>query len=227
MYDRQSIYLTWGGVIGTTASPIDVWQCGVKFAPISAGAPAPSPRIFDQVVNAIGLRLADYHGAASSLINSGAILTHVKIAQLGLDGRYVVDPLEWTTPVTPGGGGSLGAPQLAMVVSLRSGSTLGKANYGRFYLPWTAVNLSSITAKLTVAQREALLADSVDMLTDIQGNLRGAGGLAADLRASIMSNEGSGVTKLVEAVRVGDVVDTQRRRRNKIPETYSVAAFPA
>ena len=224
-YDRQSIYFTWGGVIGSAVAPIDVWQCGVKFAPVGAGEPAPSPGAFESVAESISTRLVAYHSAPSSLVNTGAILTHFKLAQLGTSGHYVTDPFEYTTPNTNGGGGSLGAPQLAMVVSLRSGSTLGRANYGRYYLPWTAVNLSSLTAKLTAGQAAALVNDSVDMLSDVQGLLQSVGGLAAPLRLSIMSSEGAGTSRLVENLRVGDVVDTQRRRRNKIRESYEVAAY--
>ena len=40
---------------------------------------------------------------------------------------------------------------------------------------------------------------------------------------SIMSSKGAGTTKGVTTVAVGNVVDTQRRRRNRLTENYGTA----
>ena len=44
------------------------------------------------------------------------------------------------------------------------------------------------------------------------------------VRASIMSQALPLTSKQILEVRVGNVVDTQRRRRNQLPETYATAA---
>jgi len=43
---------------------------------------------------------------------------------------------------------------------------------------------------------------------------------------AIMSKVGSGTTKAVTAIKVGNVVDTQRRRRSSLVESYFSQVYP-
>ena len=52
-----------------------------------------------------------------------------------------------------------------------------------------------------------------------------ADGFVGDARVVIMSSVGAGTTKVATTVRVGNVRDTQRRRRNGIPEAYQSAVL--
>ena len=96
--------------------------------------------------------------------------------------------------------------QCAPVVTFRT-STLSRAGRGRFYAPSLAVDQVA-AGRMTTAARDTL-ADAAEEL--VQG-LTSAGGNV------VIYHRGSGTTTTVTSLDVGDVIDTQRRRRNKLIE---------
>lgn len=97
--------------------------------------------------------------------------------------------------------------QCAPVVTLRT-ATLSRAGRGRFYAPSLAVDQVSAGRMLTTARDT--LADAAEDL--VQGLTSAGGNL-------VIYHRGSGSTTLVTSLDVGDVIDTQRRRRNKLIES--------
>ena len=91
--------------------------------------------------------------------------------------------------------------------------------YNRFYVP--IVNLSG-TGQYKLSSGEAQnVADAWgDYFQLTNGNLATVAG-TDDTQVSVVSNSGTGYQNPAIKVRVGDVIDTQRRRRNKINETYA------
>ena len=96
--------------------------------------------------------------------------------------------------------------QCAPVVTLRT-STLSRAGRGRFYAPSLAVDQVA-AGRMTTAARDTL-ADAAEDL--IQGLTAGGGNV-------VIYHRGLGTTTTVTSLDVGDVIDTQRRRRNKLIE---------
>ena len=97
--------------------------------------------------------------------------------------------------------------QCAPVVTLRT-ATLSRAGRGRFYAPSLAVDQVA-AGRMTTAARDTL----ADAAEDLVQGLTSAGGNL------VIYHRGSGSTTIVTSLDVGDVIDTQRRRRNKLIES--------
>jgi hypothetical protein len=226
MYDVQQIYLTWGGSLGSVGTNVgkEIWQCGVRFAALGGvGTPIGGFGAFDlgDVANAI----ATYHADPTLHLANDTRLSWVKAALLRVDGEYATEPRLHTFPSgVQGGGGSnsLQAFQVSLAVTLWSGETLGKANYGRFYLPAMNITRTYGSGTLTSFYTDQIATATRTMLQAVDGELST---LNYDWRLAIMSSLGNGTHKPVAQIKVGDVLDTQRRRRNALDETYAVLPY--
>jgi len=96
--------------------------------------------------------------------------------------------------------------QCAPVVSLRT-NTLSRSGRGRFYAPSLAVD-QVVAGRMSITARDTL-ADAAESL--VAGLTAGGGTL-------VIYHRGSASTTPVTSLDVGDVIDTQRRRRNKLIE---------
>lgn len=122
------------------------------------------------------------------------------------------------TPVLPGLGIQETLPQQnAIAVSLTAGlRPNGTPFRGRFYLP---------APQITVLIGDGLLDPNVqsNILTQIQGHFTRLA--AAGHVPSVWSRTVEDLVQAVTQVRVGNKIDTIRRRRNALPETYVAAAI--
>lgn len=123
------------------------------------------------------------------------------------------------------GNGTAGMPlQTSMCVSLRTPFP-GASNRGRLYWPALAYSFQSGTVRFGSTSVSAVATGMVTYL----------GAIGAAIKANIPGPDAfqlsvySGTKHTlrgVTALQVGDVPDTQRRRRDSVPETYTTAAFP-
>ena len=134
-----------------------------------------------------------------------------------------MDPLIADTD-TPDSGTATGIPpQNTVVLSLRSGFTVGKGNYGRMYLPHTTLGTQTDSPFAASANTAAIALTAKDFVNNITTQINAA--TTATLFPAIMSQAAGTPTKGVTEVAVGNVNDTQRRRRNRLQETYSTEAL--
>lgn len=173
----------------------------------------------------LGTIASDYvtHVAGSSGLKWGVYsrLSSVKAAAIGSSGHYLVDPVILSSAYGAGSD-NLVPPQCSMVATLWSGQTLGRANYGRLYLPHTQGSNTATSPYVNTATC-GNIADGVKAWLDLaNGYFDGLSHPAALINLSAV---GVGLNKAVTQVRIGNVVDTQRRRRNRLKEVYSSAAL--
>lgn len=112
-------------------------------------------------------------------------------------------------------------PQTAIVVSLLTGRP-GASYRGRVYIPAMGGGMDNTLKVDTPTDTQDLADQTAEFLSDMANE---AAGLGANIAPGVYSPTKDVVTP-VTGVRVGDVFDTQRRRRNQLTEFYAIADLP-
>jgi hypothetical protein len=160
----------------------------------------------------------------NSYINTTYKFTQVKTALIDANG-FTVDGSQVYSYPTGTVSGNTGTntlpPQCSLVATLLSDRPRGRASKGRMYLPGISAGIQSASGKLFATDVDSIATN----LKTFFDALTGAIDIPDQL---ILAAKGVGVTPAltaqndyVETIRVGDVVDTQRRRRNGLVETYT------
>lgn len=130
---------------------------------------------------------------------------------------HVLSVLPLNLPTDPSGSNSAGQPlppQCSVVMSLRTASA-GRSGRGRFYLPGLGTSQVSSTGRLISTERAGFVDPFKTYVDAVQTAL-------VDGHLAVYSKKLGDNTDVVK-VDMGDVIDTQRRRRNKLSESrYSV-----
>lgn len=162
---------------------------------------------------------------ADSAISNSYSFTQVKLARLAKDGRYDGSDIVTSSPAATVTGSRSGSPlpaQVALVATLVAGSGKGLAGKGRMYLPGVSETISSnghLDQGYCVKWADNLAAffNLVNASFDVPGQV-------INVSRGHKNALGLGARNVpVNGVRVGNVYDTQRRRRNALAETYSAA----
>jgi len=223
-YDRQHLYITGTGQIGTGGGAgEEIFSFGVRASGVSTAFNAVTA-LAELDVGAVAAIFGTYFTAANTHINADAHLFRVKVAAVGVDGLYLSAPVE--AEPSPGGvsgaGSSVRHPnQVAIAVSTGATTTIGRATHGRFYLPLPDM-IVGVEGRINSTARGHLLGTSVIFLDSLNTQLDLD--ISQNVQLRIMSNVGAGASNPITLVRVGDVLDTIRARRNALEESYAVGA---
>lgn len=223
MYSEQFVQLRIQGHFGPdAATAVDFWSVGLKLRnPTSA----PTPGLLLAFLVAVDPAVRAFHLHASVLAGSNTYLKAISAAFIGTDGKYVGGATQDTvvrqlSGSNPGAGASpLGPWTQAVVTSLRTAVTRGRASNGRMYYPAPAMTVQPSTGTISstntanYATQAAILINAINTQADTL--LPGNGGV------SVMSQVGAGRTESVTSVRIGNRLDRQERRENAITEAYS------
>nr|CRY96156.1 hypothetical protein [uncultured prokaryote] len=199
----------------TTAIPGDeIWQFGFKTNQNVSDA---------DELQALADAWGPLMGAAFSdcaQIASAAEFRGVKCAPIGPDGHYTGEPGIYDAPAPPVGGSAFSMLPLqnAVVVStIANGVFRGAGRYGRFYVPGVTTNALTGGVRIKSDARD----DYIDFAIALFEITR----TGTDTPHNVRHFPISGGNAIVNEVRCGDVVDTQRRRRNQLVETYSSQSY--
>lgn len=199
-------YLQWGG----TLPGGDIWSCGVRLAPAAGVNAANDPAM----LNAASAAVQAWH--TNGMISPRCILTFAKLNVVGTDGKYIAPTtLEHVFANVAGTGveGRSLPNQIALAISLTTGVSRGPAHRGRFYMPMPSVVVQSDGRMATDDQNAIKMA-----ATTFLGALNA---LSANYKVAVFSRKaGAAQHRVVTGIQVGRVLDTQRRRRNKLAEAY-------
>lgn len=169
-------------------------------------------------------QMTSLENAFVALFGNSALVTsqHVrylgcKVAPQDVSGLYGADGNAKeklrTTPLA--GTGTGGLPQATVVATLTTASPRGLANEGRMYLPSTGM--------LPIADGRVMATTATGVATAVVTFLNAVDAIGIG-NVAVFSKTREGAARDVTGVRVGRVIDTQRRRRNHIPELYVTAA---
>jgi hypothetical protein len=217
-FDRQSIRITFNFIVsgtpeiavtGLTLAGEPGFNAVLALAELASHTPADMVTALNNALMA-GVQWADY-----------SHLTGLKMSARGTDGIELTDSVDVAATADYHGVNTNVDAQLTEEISLWSGQTFGHANYGKMYLPHTRLGLVAGSPLATTAAQSAALSE---MTTFVQAVNTWATFASGDPVVSVMSSIGAGARKTVAFVRVGRVVDTQRRRRNKLDESYVQSA---
>jgi hypothetical protein len=221
-FDKEHIYFTFGGHSASNASTTspEIWQCGVRYCPNNAGLGV-EDTFHTWSLDDAATAVATWFQQVTMYFASDTRLDWVKAARIGVAGHYMEEPrIKVFTPYIQGGGGSaqLLPLQVSVAVTLDTGKTIGRAKRGRIYLPPMSLVARTLTsAALGQTNQQNMCDGTKNMLAAVQGEISQ---FEQEYKLAVMSNIGTGSHNFVTKVEVGSIVDTQRRRRNQIKETY-------
>jgi hypothetical protein len=161
-------------------------------------------------------------------ISDSCRLRALRVAPIGRDGRIVPAPpyasgtpaqAAWDSNYPLGNDGADLLPlQVAAVLSHRTGQ-VGSVGRGRMFRPGLSKNATTADARLSSTALAALLPAQVDLLE----GLAYSGGEDVTV-VPIVTGSGYLNYATITTVRIGDVADTQRRRRRSLVEAYTSAS---
>ncbi len=204
--------LTLSGTLGQAIGGTEAFSFGVNLDKATGDAVQPNQAQFDDLV-------ADsiaFFARPTTGIRAATLLRTVKLARIGVDGKYVERP--FIAAVNQAGGattGTIHAFQTALAVSLLTDG-YGPTRKGRFYLPTPNAVVSEVDGSITAVAATNVRDSVVTWLEAINDE---PGIDALNWGVAIASSKGYNTR--VSGVRVGRVLDTIRSRRTSLLESYT------
>jgi hypothetical protein len=146
----------------------------------------------------------------------------VKSALINLDGTTDLDNVvyyNYPSSIAGGYSGGQNPPQIALVVTLKSDIPRGLGANGRMYLPGISQGIQSNGKIIDVARDE--MADQLQDFFDAANTTWNTGQLINASKGRTASPVAPGINAPITSIKLGNVYDTQRRRRNELTEQYA------
>lgn len=214
-------YVTCGGSNLEVASNDEIWQVGIRG--FSGGnVPVPQGDLAELVAKiAVGADttsgLARWFAVATYYHCNDSFLKWVKVANINASGDYSGEPAiyEFGTPIA-GGAGKAVPSFLSASLGFTTGKSFGRARSGRIYPPNYGAP-STFGAAISAAAQTNLVASALEFLSAVSQPLGDGGAFVPHVVSK------SGVSNAITGVRVGNIWDVQRRRKNAVAETYATS----
>ena len=227
-------------VIGSCYGATEHWQFGFRVDP----APVGNQAMADDLAPLIQ---AWWHGDSpytAGVDKLASLNTHtldeVKVAQVDVDGNYKTDVPSashlFTTPVVGSQNPNAGQlPQGTVVATLTTALPRGLASKGRIFLPPSGEYIPGTDGRIASGSADHLRDSVLRLIRSINasslvGNVtvfsrgRGVPTYNATKHRVEYTYPNPGAKNIVTGVRVGRVVDTQRRRRRSLSESPSTGS---
>lgn len=218
----------WRVIMKGSLGAVETWSTSVAFGVVGLSPDTANAALTDAMAQAIAV--------ASNTTNVGSNLRLLLSAQGTYDLVRVerraedesvlnVSEVLLGTQIV-GTGTASKTPQDALVFSLRT-TTPGARGRGRMYWPALGSSLSA-TFQLTAPTNSNAAAAAKVWLQAINTAMDGVYiAQSSALRVALSVRSGTDhVCRDVVSIQVGTILDTQRRRRDVLPESYATVAYP-
>lgn len=214
-------------MLGTLGS-VENWSCGVTWRNFELFPASMSQTMIESLASRLvsSILTGSVPTALKQLLSTSGSITGWRVEQHEEDEtlRNVAQG-SYSSPIF-GSGSASKTPQDSLVLSMRT-STPGARGRGRVYWPAIGASLSPEFALSTPAP--ASVAAGAATLFQLIGNQLNAeyaaNSMAVTVELAVRSVTDHSSRK-VERIQVGSALDTQRRRRDKIIENYTVVNYP-
>lgn len=197
----------------------EVWSVNPCFDIGVSSAPAPSPSQMAAAVQA--LRAVATPAPLLGLLSTSASINRMRLEARGFSSGLEAVGEAAVSPTRFGTGTASKPYQTSVVTSLRSDYPGGR-NRGRLYFPALNVAIGNTDLRMTAATCNQLAQAMWDYLQALSAALQTSTGFTT--QPAIASSTGKTLQQ-VRYVEVGDILDVQRRRRDKAVETrYRIPA---
>lgn len=207
--------LTFGGDLLDTE---EEWACGFHIARESSDLnQADLAGLGEASITSIANRISNFYKNSGSKTPFNMRLRWVKIAAIGTNGKYLGAPAEFIFDIPQNGSSSADfVPSTATVITLTANKFKDPGKYNRFYLP-TVPGTDATHYKKTTEETDSLAENAADMVQYINAETLG---IFSGVKVRAVSQR-TDIYRAIETIRVGNIVDVQRRRRNALIEQYS------
>jgi hypothetical protein len=226
MYPQHWLFV-FGGTYSGASETGEIWQCGIRCQPAAGSAHTFGDE--DAVLTALATPFNAWYILAAHSMRPDAKLAFLKLNEIAPDGTYAdtttTHQYDYATPA-PGQGAASLPSILTLCWSWTTARQRGIASKGRIYPP-TAIAVTSGAARVTSTVQNTNLTAAKAML-DVMSRPNGVDFEIAPCVVSkgTHNGTGTGASEDITGVRIGDVVDVQRRRKNALVETYVAGVWP-
>jgi hypothetical protein len=214
-------------ISGTCFGGAEEWSTGFQVGSPTTdvtGVASPSAQ-------SIATAWSTFFTTSTNKFSSGYLSTVVKVALINQNGTTDTDEVDYYTYPSPVAGGytsNVLPAQITLAATLTSDNQRGLASKGRMYLPGLNELVDTGTGKLSTTYTGVLATsfkaflDAVNVGSGVPGKviLASKGHKTQDLDENGQPEYLAGKSAWVTGCRIGNVYDTQRRRRNGLAETY-------
>lgn len=219
-YSRVIVQGTFGGG--------EVWSVGVAYSYFASAFSGFSQAQCESIITRLitNIPAATWPASLRTLVSGSGLIVGWRVETRQEDEKIsAVAENAYGTPIG-GTGGASKTPQDAIVISLRT-TTPGARGRGRVYWPAIGASLDA-SFKLTSPTSTAITNDAKTLFKLIGDQLNAelaANSIVATVELAVRSQTLHECNPVVR-LQVGNVLDTQRRRRDALVEAYATTSYP-
>lgn len=217
--------VTFGGTLQERTAGDEIWQCGVRGLNSPGNVPVGDAQL-EALVTKIATQvsatqnLLGWFQSVTSRIPTTTKLLWVKAANIGPDGKYTADPAIYTYAVPGVGAATQTVPTfMSLCYTWTTGRTFGrKLRYGRIYPPNASVPVG-VGSQVAAGDVTAAVAQAKQLLSALAQS-----DTEYSFEPAVVSPAGG--YEYITGVKVGNVWDVHRSRKDAVAEAYTADVWP-